>query len=323
MGEIITDEERSLFQAIADTGIHKSLKAISKLSQSEWYAFPRSINLLTAEELRASLASKTAVEIGGATVLKGDIPLTLLYVFPRESALNLTHCMARQFHGIGSDIGGLQELAVTEISNILANAFLGVIANTLDVTFLPSVPGVRQAEKKKLVENTLTGADYALTGEFRLESEQLPMSCEFFILLSSASLKKLVAKAPSEPSAGASAGIMLADDSPLMRNILRIMVEKCGKKVVAEADNVDSTIQLYFKTKPELLILDVLFPGELGISALKAILEKDPDAKIMIITAVSQEEMDKELLLMGASSILHKPFGLPEFSNAILQVLKK
>lgn len=104
------------------------------------------------------------------------------------------------------------------------------------------------------------------------------------------------------------ANIMIADDSDAIRLVLKDILEIGKHSVVAEAINGEEAIDLYFKTNPDLLLLDLAMPKKDGLSVLKEILEKDSKAKIVLITASDDQKIINQCLQIGASSCISKPF---------------
>ena len=113
------------------------------------------------------------------------------------------------------------------------------------------------------------------------------------------------------------ANIMIADDSDAIRLVLKDILEIGKHSVVAEAVNGEEAIDLFFKTTPDLLLLDLAMPKKDGLSVLKEILEKDSKAKIVLITASDDQKIINQCLQIGASSCISKPF---DFNNVLKQI---
>jgi len=113
------------------------------------------------------------------------------------------------------------------------------------------------------------------------------------------------------------ANIMIADDSDAIRLVLKDILEIGKHSVVAEAVNGEEAIDLYFKTSPDLLLLDLAMPKKDGLSVLKEILEKDSKAKIVLITASDDQKIINQCLQIGASSCISKPF---DFNSVLKQI---
>jgi two-component system chemotaxis response regulator CheY len=104
-----------------------------------------------------------------------------------------------------------------------------------------------------------------------------------------------------------------------MRRAIREMLEKNGYEVIGEAENGKAAIQKYKEYKPDIVTLDITMPEMSGSMALKEIMNLDKDAKVIMVTAMGQEELVKEAIIAGAKSFIVKPFT----EEKLIQVLQK
>lgn len=118
------------------------------------------------------------------------------------------------------------------------------------------------------------------------------------------------------------AKIIIADDASFMRGTLKFIAENVGHEVVGTAQDGREALHLYKKLKPELVTLDILMKGMDGIEALKAIMAEDPGAKVIMVTALGQEEKQEEARKIGAVGYIRKPFKTEEITEEIERVLK-
>jgi len=117
------------------------------------------------------------------------------------------------------------------------------------------------------------------------------------------------------------ATIMIVDDASFMRGSLKYIVEGAGHNVVGMAKDGQEALKLYRKLKPDIVTLDILMSGMDGLSALKAIKKEDPGARVIMVTALGQEEKQKEAYKLGASGYIRKPFKQTEIIDEIKWVL--
>ncbi len=110
---------------------------------------------------------------------------------------------------------------------------------------------------------------------------------------------------------------MIADDSDAIRLVLKDILSIGKHTVVAEAVNGDEAVDLFFKTSPDLLLLDLAMPKKDGLTVLKEIIEKDSKAKIVLITASDDQKIINQCLQIGASSYISKPF---DFNEVLKQI---
>lgn len=114
--------------------------------------------------------------------------------------------------------------------------------------------------------------------------------------------------------------ILVVDDNLLTRSMIKDLLSEMGHQVVGEAEDGDEAISLYKEHKPELVLLDLIMPGKTGLETLQEIKAMDPAARVIMVTAVQQEDMSKELLQSGAAAILHKPFMYSELEEALKKI---
>ncbi len=119
------------------------------------------------------------------------------------------------------------------------------------------------------------------------------------------------------------ARILICDDARLMRMMLERIIKKMGHEVVGEAIDGEEAVKKYFELKPDIITLDVVMPKKDGFSALKEILQKDPDAKVIMVTAIGNQAMVLNAMKIGAQEYVVKPFRIGEVVSAIEKVLNR
>lgn len=110
--------------------------------------------------------------------------------------------------------------------------------------------------------------------------------------------------------------LLIIDDAPEMLRAFRDILEAYGFEVF-EAENGQQGLVKYAEVKPDIVLMDILMPKLDGISATKKILEMDPSAKIIVISAVGKSGLDDECLLAGAKKFIVKPFKIKELLRSI------
>ncbi len=94
-----------------------------------------------------------------------------------------------------------------------------------------------------------------------------------------------------------------------------------GYNVVAEARNGREAIMLYEEYHPDLVTMDITMPEMDGITAVKVLLAIHPNARIIMVSALGQEEHMFEAIKAGAKGFLVKPFRVGNVLNEIRYVL--
>ncbi len=110
--------------------------------------------------------------------------------------------------------------------------------------------------------------------------------------------------------------VMIVDDTPFMRAVLRNIVEEAGYSVV-EASNGTEAVSLYSREKPDVVTMDIVMPELDGIEAARIILESDPSAKIIMVTAMDSRDSLKEAIKIGVCDFIVKPFKAEEVVDSI------
>jgi two-component system chemotaxis response regulator CheY len=113
--------------------------------------------------------------------------------------------------------------------------------------------------------------------------------------------------------------VLIADDALFMRNLLKDILERTGFQVVAEATNGNEAIDLYREYKPDLVTMDIVMPLKSGIEALEDIIKEDPDARVVMCSALGQESLVLEAVQCGARDFIVKPFK----EERVVEVVKR
>jgi len=116
--------------------------------------------------------------------------------------------------------------------------------------------------------------------------------------------------------------IMIVDDAAFMRMMIKENLKKVGFSDFVEAGNGEEAVALFAETRPDLTLLDITMPVKDGLSALQEIREKDPDAKIVMCSAMGQEGMVIEAVKLGALDFIVKPFKPERLLQTVRNLLE-
>jgi len=105
--------------------------------------------------------------------------------------------------------------------------------------------------------------------------------------------------------------VLIADDSILMRKMVADTLVDDGWEIVAEATNGQEAVEKYEAFRPDVVSLDIVMPGTDGLYALERIMQIDPDAQVVVVSALNQTKLISEAIRKGAQDFIAKPF-LPE-----------
>ena len=114
---------------------------------------------------------------------------------------------------------------------------------------------------------------------------------------------------------------MIVDDSDAIRMVLKDILAIGKHELVAEASNGEDAVKEFFKTNPDLMMLDMAMPKKDGLTALKEIISTRPDAKIVMITASDNQHTMKECISAGALAYILKPFNFQDVLKKITEIL--
>lgn len=116
---------------------------------------------------------------------------------------------------------------------------------------------------------------------------------------------------------------MIVDDSLIGRINLKGLLESNGYAVVGEAKSAEEAIALHKQARPTLTTMDLNMPDRSGLEAIQSILESDPSALFVIISAVDQKLVRDQYSAMGNCEYVSKPVEWEKLSAAIARLMKK
>jgi len=116
--------------------------------------------------------------------------------------------------------------------------------------------------------------------------------------------------------------VMIIDDSESMRMTIKAIVEANGYEVVGEAGDGKTGIEMYQRLKPDIVTMDVVMRDMNGIETLRSIASLDPDAKVVMISAMGQGQFVKDAIVAGAKGFIVKPFSEQQIMETFAKVLR-
>jgi two-component system chemotaxis response regulator CheY len=115
--------------------------------------------------------------------------------------------------------------------------------------------------------------------------------------------------------------ILIVDDLDFIKIVLRDILEKSGFRVVGEASNGEEAIRIYEDKKPDAVLMDITMKGMDGLTALKHIREIDPEARVIICSALGQQRLIVQAIQLGAKDFIVKPFQPQRVVSALKKAL--
>ena len=102
--------------------------------------------------------------------------------------------------------------------------------------------------------------------------------------------------------------VLIVDDALIIRKRIKEIAEAAGWLVAGEAKDGEEAVSLYRQEKPDLVTLDIVMPKLDGVSALQQMIRDDPQARVVMISAVNQKAKLAECIQAGAIDFIVKPF---------------
>ncbi|MDF2679369.1 response regulator [Brevibacillus choshinensis] len=113
--------------------------------------------------------------------------------------------------------------------------------------------------------------------------------------------------------------VLIVDDAAFMRMMIKEILSKNGYSVVGEASDGAQAIEKYKELGPDLVTMDITMPEMDGIAALKEIKKIDPNARVIMCSAMGQQAMVIDAIQAGAKDFIVKPFQ----ADRVLEAIKK
>ena len=113
--------------------------------------------------------------------------------------------------------------------------------------------------------------------------------------------------------------VLICDDAAFMRVMIKDILTKNGYEVAGEAENGIKAVEKYAETKPDLVMMDITMPERNGLEATKDITEYDPDATVIMVSALGQQDKVFTAIANGAKDFVVKPFE----PDKIIQCISK
>ncbi len=115
--------------------------------------------------------------------------------------------------------------------------------------------------------------------------------------------------------------LLVVDDAVIIRKIIKDTVTSLGWQVVGEAADGREAIEQYKKLNPDLVTLDLVMPEHDGMYALRGIIGADPEAKVVVVSAIEQKGVLKDAFKAGAVDFVVKPFDKENLQKTLEQLI--
>jgi len=115
--------------------------------------------------------------------------------------------------------------------------------------------------------------------------------------------------------------VLICDDAIFMRTMVGDILSQAGFEIVGEAETGVQAVEKYQQLKPDLVTMDIVMPDMGGIDAVREICKTDPNAKILMCSAMGQQALVVEAIQAGAKDFIVKPFQPGRVLEAVQRVL--
>lgn len=114
--------------------------------------------------------------------------------------------------------------------------------------------------------------------------------------------------------------VLIVDDAAFMRVSIKNMLTKHGYEICGEAENGEVAVQKYIELTPDIVTMDITMPEKDGLTSLKEILAMSPNANVIMVSAMGQENMVRDAIISGAKGFIVKPFKEDVIINALSNI---
>ena len=114
--------------------------------------------------------------------------------------------------------------------------------------------------------------------------------------------------------------LLVVDDAMIMRKLIRDVAAEAGWEVAGEASNGAEAVERYEQLRPDLVTMDLVMPVMGGNEALRRIRAYDPEARVVVVTALDQKQPLLDSIRDGALDFIVKPFERERILNMLNKV---
>lgn len=125
-------------------------------------------------------------------------------------------------------------------------------------------------------------------------------------------------------SGGGAYRVLVVDDSMFVAKQIGQILTSEGFEIIATAGDGEEAVRKYkeLQDKIDLVTMDITMPKMDGVTALEKIMEFDPNAKVVMISALGRQDLVKKSLLLGAKNYIVKPLDRKKVLERVVSVLK-
>lgn len=111
--------------------------------------------------------------------------------------------------------------------------------------------------------------------------------------------------------------IMVVDDSRIAQLQLQKILAETDYEVAACCQSGEEALETYDKVNPDLVTMDIVMPGMDGLEAARELLQKHPDARVLMVSSLAYDDTINEAQRIGAKGFVYKPFDHDQLLQAV------
>lgn len=115
--------------------------------------------------------------------------------------------------------------------------------------------------------------------------------------------------------------VLVCDDAIFMRTMITDILTQAGYEVIGEAESGAQAVEKFRQLRPDLVTMDIVMPDMGGIEAVREICKENPEAKILMCSAMGQQALVVEAIQAGAKDFVVKPFQPSRVLEAVQRLL--
>jgi len=192
---ILTLQEQDTLTRLLEMGVVRASERLGKMSHTEWGIMTSTIKEIPPVRLLSWFSRNPGVHVGARFHSGAEIPLEVLTMFPEPSARSVAEAVTAPYAEKTSKIPNLVEVTIGEVSNILAQALIGGLADEFDALIILSVPEVKTGPKVHLLTKVLEDydgrSDVLLMSHIEMYSENLSAECSMVAMANICTLRRL------------------------------------------------------------------------------------------------------------------------------------
>ena len=116
--------------------------------------------------------------------------------------------------------------------------------------------------------------------------------------------------------------VLVCDDAIFMRTMVGDILTQAGFEIVGEAESGVEAVERYRELRPDLVTMDIVMPDMSGIDAVREIVKIDPEARVLMCSAMGQQGLVVEAIKAGAKEFVVKPFQPSRVLEAVTRALE-